>query len=62
MASSAPRDPHPGTRQTRGLLLVTTGCLVLVSAYSAAFGADAWLWVAWTALAGITAALFAVRR
>ena len=60
--ASAPHDPHTGTRQAQGLAVVTLACLVLVSAYSAVFEADPWLWFAWAALALITGTMFAVRR
>ena len=51
-----------GARQAHGLAKVTLVCLVLVSAYSAVFEADAWLWFTWAALALITGVLFATRR
>jgi hypothetical protein len=59
--ASAPRDRRPPTRQARCLAVVTLLCLVLVVASSAVLRPDAWMWLAWAALALITAAYFALR-
>ncbi|WP_055587117.1 hypothetical protein [Peterkaempfera griseoplana] len=58
--ATAPRDPRSFTGQARGLVLATAACLVLVSAYSAVFESDPWLWFAWTVLAIVTGAVVAM--
>lgn len=53
-----PPPTGPRDRPAHAMAVVTMVCLVLAAAYSAVFGADGWLWLAWTGLALSTTALF----
>jgi hypothetical protein len=44
------------------LTVCTAAGLVLVTAYTVALGASAWLWFAWAALVLVTLGAFAARR
>ncbi|MFI9326184.1 hypothetical protein ACIGZJ_01420 [Kitasatospora sp. NPDC052868] len=58
---------HPRTRpqavahHNRQVAAVTAGLLVVISVYSAALGANGWLWLGWAVLLLACVTLFAIR-
>lgn len=45
----------------KAMAVCTMTCLVAVTAYTVALGADGWLWFAWVVLALTTAGVLAIR-
>lgn len=50
------------TTATKALIACTTASLIAVTVHTAAYGANAWLWAAWAALAAITAGIVTADR
>ncbi|MEU6403290.1 hypothetical protein [Streptomyces sp. NPDC046985] len=46
---------------TKAMGVLTTGALVVVSAYSVALGGDGWLWFGWVVLGLITLGMAVIR-
>ncbi|MFE2432205.1 hypothetical protein ACFXJ5_36485 [Streptomyces sp. NPDC059373] len=45
----------------KAMAVCTMACLVAVSAYTVALGADGWLWFAWVVLGVATAGVLAIK-
>lgn len=45
----------------KAMAVCTVACLVAVTAYTVALGANGWLWFAWVVLGATTAGVLAIR-